>query len=120
MPEISENQHHILAQKIDIMHSQNKKFQTLKKEFLTFLNSELKPDKISKKFENWHELDWDGFKNELTKCKVNLNKASLKERKEWQSMFFTQKEAVLKILSIIYQTDREIENIVYDLYGVSI
>ena len=119
VPEISENQHHILAQKIDIMHTQNKKFQTLKKEFLTFLNSELKPNKISKKLENWHELDWDGFKNELTKCKVNLKKASLKERKEWQSMFFTQKESVLKILSIIYQTDRDIDTLVYELYDVS-
>ncbi len=105
--------------KADIMLSQNKALQALKNDFLNFVRNELKPQKISTKLENWHQLDWDGFKKELAKGKVKLDTLSLKERKEWQDYFLEHQAKALDIKAIIDKTDREIDRMVYALYGLT-
>ena len=73
--------------------------------------------KISRKLQNWHKLDWEAFKKELKKCKAkDLN---LQERKEWLSYFTEQKEKAVQIQKIIDRTDREIDRMVYELYGLT-
>ncbi|HHC25331.1 MAG TPA: hypothetical protein ENK58_07985 [Desulfobacterales bacterium] len=59
------------------------------------------------------------FKKELTKCKVKIKDLGLKERKEWQDYFIEQKEEADKLKSVIDSTDREIDQMVYELYGLT-
>ncbi|MDM8553705.1 N-6 DNA methylase [Desulfococcaceae bacterium HSG7] len=116
---INSEQQKPFIEKADIMLSQNKKLWKLKTDFLNFLKSELKPQKITKKLENWPDSDWDQFKKELTKCKVKMKALSLKERKEWQEYFTEEKLKAAEIKSVVENTDREIDLMVYKLYGLT-
>ena len=103
--------------KADTMLSKNRELHELKTDFLNFMKAELKPAKISKKLKNWQGLDWESFNKELTKCKAkDLN---LQERKEWLSYFTEQKGKAAEIQTIIDSTDREIDQMVYELYGLT-
>ena len=73
-------------------------------------------DKLTRKLENWHELTFKQFLNELKKKKVSL---SLKEEAEWMEYFNEQKAKANELKSQIEQTDREIDAMVYELYGLS-
>ncbi len=103
--------------KADIMLSKNRELHELKTGFLNFLTGELSPQKISKKLQNWNELDPEQFTKEITKCKVR--EINLKERREWQDYFTEQKEKAHKIKSLIDSTDKEIDKMVYELYGLT-
>ena len=108
-----------LSDKADKMLSKNKELHELKKDFSGFLQSELKLKRINKKLENWPELDWEQLKTELTKCKAKIKDLSLKESKEWQEYCAEQRQKALEIKAIIDQTDKEIDRIVYELYGLT-
>ncbi|MEZ4528472.1 MAG: TaqI-like C-terminal specificity domain-containing protein [Desulfobacterales bacterium] len=107
------------VQKADIMLTQNKALHRLKSDFLTFVQNELKPVSISKKLENWPDLDRDQFKIELKKAKVKMDDLNLKDRKQWQDYFLEQQKKALEIKSVIDKTDKEIDKMVYDLYGLT-
>ena len=104
-------------EKADIMLSKNKELHELKTDFLNFLKSELTPQKITKKLENWNELDWEQLKKEMKKCKIK--ELSLKERKEWQDYFIDHKTKADTVKSAIDNTEREIDHMVYELYGLT-
>ncbi|MEX2411389.1 MAG: hypothetical protein WD607_08475, partial [Candidatus Paceibacterota bacterium] len=53
---------------------------------------------------------------ELKKKKVTL---SLKEEAEWMEYFYEQKAKADELKSQIGQTDKEIDAMVYELYGLS-
>lgn len=53
----------------------------------------------------------------MTKCKVKELK--LKELKEWQDYFLEQKEKAFKLKSIIHQIDNDIDQMVYQIYGLT-
>ncbi|OQY26441.1 MAG: hypothetical protein B6244_13500, partial [Candidatus Cloacimonetes bacterium 4572_55] len=107
--EISKEAQQPFIEKADTMLSQSKELYELKTDFLNFLKSELKPQKITKKLANWPDSDWDQFKKELAKCKVKIKDLGLKERKEWQDYFIEQKEEADKLKSVIDSTDRDNE-----------
>jgi len=106
-------------EKADLMLSKCRELQELKADFINFLKSELKPQKISKKLENWPDSDWDQFKKELAKGKVKIKALSLKERKEWQAYFTEEKQKAAEIKSAIKNIDKEIDQMVYELYGLT-
>ncbi|MEZ4525955.1 MAG: N-6 DNA methylase [Desulfobacterales bacterium] len=119
MPNISIYKQKPFIDKTDFMLTQNKAMHHLKSDFLTFVQNELKPVSISKKLENWPDLDWDQFKIELKKAKVKFDDLNLKDRKQWQDYFLEQQKKTLEIKSVIDKTDREIDKMVYDLYGLT-
>ncbi len=119
VPELDQTACAVLADKADIMLAQNKARHHLKQDFLTFVKNELNPTKINAKLENWQDLDWEQFRNELKKAKVKFDDLSLKDRKQWQDYFLEQQAKILEIKSVIDKTDREIDKMVYDLYGLT-
>ena len=100
------------------------KFQLLLKQHFSIL-------KISKKLQIWHELDFKEFLKELQKAIRILNKGlatkglqplgklSLSEEAEWMNYFNEQKEKAQIIKSEIEKTDKEIDQMVYELYGLT-
>ena len=110
----------LFIKKADIMLEQNKNLQQLQSAFLSFIQADLKPQKLSNKLQRYYELSWDEFKSELKKSKVDLNKThSLNKVREWQVLFETEKQQALAIKTLIDQTDKEIDNMVYELYGLT-
>ena len=89
---------------------------TIIKQTTDLFASKYKLIKISSKLQNWHELEFADFLNELKKSKVELN---LSEESEWLKYFTEQKLTVHQHNSQIYQTDKEIDQMVYELYGLT-
>jgi hypothetical protein len=71
---------------------------------------------ISKKIETWYGLNFAEFLKELGKKKINL---SIKEEAEWEDYFALESQKVLELQSQIDQTDKEIDRLVYELYGLT-
>ena len=96
--------------------SSNKSFQSLSNTFLDLITSKFEFIKLSKRLQNWFKLEFGIFLKELKKQKVQL---SLSEEAEWMQYFNEQKEKAQKLISEIEKTDSEIDQIVYELYGLS-
>jgi hypothetical protein len=83
---------------------------------IRLIQSKFSIDKPSIKLENWPSLDFKGFLGELTKAKVKM---SLSEEAEWMAYFKEQKQKALALQSDITRLDREIDQLVYELYGLT-
>lgn len=84
--------------------------------FSRLLLAKFSIEKLSTKLQNWPSLDFKGFLGELTKAKVKL---SLSEEAEWMTYFNEQKSKALALQSDITRLDREIDALVYELYGLT-
>ncbi|MFD2550765.1 Eco57I restriction-modification methylase domain-containing protein [Bizionia sediminis] len=134
LPAIPENPNGIID-KVKTILSLNKHYQTLEGAFIDLLQSKfsvptdkgLKPLAISKKLQNWHELDFAEFLKELEKARKkeakNANKGykplALPEQAEWMQYFNEQKQKAIELKSEIEKTDKEIDAMVYALYGLT-
>jgi hypothetical protein len=128
--------------------------------FLSFIMNQFQLKKLSKKLQNWHELDFGDFIKELNKAikaenrrrkkeasvsssavenesasrtKNSLDCARLdkendfqeiptltkKDEFEWMELFEEKKKEVQELQSQINQTEKEIDQMVYELYGLS-
>ena len=70
----------------------------------------------NKKLQDWYKLSYADFIKELTKQKIKL---TLSEEAEWADYFDQEKSKALEIQSKIASTDKEIDQMVYELYGLS-
>jgi hypothetical protein len=80
------------------------------------IQSKFELNKLSVKMQKWHELNFTDFLKELKKAKVKL---TLSEEAEWMAYFNEQKQKALALKSEIDQTDREIDQMVYELYDLT-
>jgi type I restriction-modification system DNA methylase subunit len=83
---------------------------------LTLLRSKYHLPKISQNLENWPGLEFKGFLAELKKVKVQL---TLAEEAEWLGYFTTEKTKAQALQAQIAKTDKEIDALVYQLYGLT-
>ena len=70
----------------------------------------------NKKLQDWYKISYADFINELTKQKIKL---TLSEEAEWADYFDQEKGRALEIQTQITATDKEIDQMVYELYGLS-
>ena len=83
---------------------------------LNLVKSKFTIEKFSNKLQNWNELDFANFNKELKKQKVQL---SLAEEAEWLFYFEEEKKKALELQRQINQTNQEIDQMVYELYGLT-
>jgi type I restriction-modification system DNA methylase subunit len=105
-------------QKADLMLDLTKQLQTAKHNFL----NELHLEKITQKLQKFEELEFDEFVKEYTKAKKLKFADKLEERNfknDWLALFESDKKAVLELKAEIAKTDKEIDVMVYALYGLS-
>lgn len=102
--------------KADIMLSKNKELQQVKKQLLQLLQGKYPELTLSKKLQDWPNLTFAAFLKELQKQKIKL---SLPEEAEWLKYFEEQKALANGIQQVIDTTDKEIDNMVYALYGLT-
>ena len=116
LPEIPENPNQIIDGS-NKMLCLNKELQDVSLKFHRTLQREFQQlDKLSKKLESWYELTYNDFLIELKKKKIEL---SLSQKAEWEDYFLTEQKKALEIQNQITSTDKEIDAMVYELYGLS-
>ena len=96
-----------------------------------YLFSQFQIEKLSKKLQNWHELEFGDFIKELNKAIKANNKLRVKESLEevpaltkkdefeWLDLFEENKQKAQALQTQINQTDKEIDQMVYELYGLT-
>lgn len=103
-------------EKADKMLFLNKNLQELSQKFQRLLTRKFELEKLTTKLQDWYLLKFSEFVKELKKLKIKL---SLKEEMEWEEIFLEKKEEAEKVKNEIEMTDKEIDGMVYELYGLS-
>lgn len=114
--EISLENQQPFIEKADQMLSLNKELQELSAKYQRNLQREFSLETLSKKLQNWYELSFAEFLKELAKAKLNL---TLSQKAEWEDYFLAEQQKAISIKSQIDQTDKEIDQMVYELYGLT-
>jgi len=105
-------------EKADKMLSLNKQLQETKQNF----TNELGLEKLTKKLQNFEELEFEEFVSEYAKAKKLKFADKLAERnfkQEWQAIFENDKILTCRLKDEIAKTDKEIDEMVYRLYDLS-
>ncbi|MCS4434198.1 BREX-1 system adenine-specific DNA-methyltransferase PglX [Aquiflexum gelatinilyticum] len=106
----------IYTDMVNAIVSISKELKELNSKLVSLLVNKYELNKPSTKLQNWPELDFKGFLGELAKAKVKL---SLSEEAEWMAYFHEQKAKAQSLQSDINRLDREIDALVYELYGLT-
>lgn len=112
----SQEQQNPFINKADQMLSLNKELQELSNKFQRMLEREFELESLSKKLQDWYNLSFAEFLKELEKQKIKL---SLTQKSEWEDYFTNEQTKALSIQSEINATDKEIDQMVYQLYGLT-
>ena len=101
---------------VAIMLSKNKELQETTKHFLQLLQSKFAGLSINNKLEKYYTLSFADFINELGKQKLKL---TLNQESEWLTFFEQEKQKACAIKAAIDTTDKQIDEMVYELYGLT-
>ena len=105
-----------LIEKAEQMLSLNKNLLEVSDKFQRTLQRNLKIETLPKKFQNWYLLSYNEFLKELSKKKVKL---SLEDEGRLEDFFISESKKALEIKDSIDKTDKEIDQMVYKLYGLT-
>jgi type II restriction/modification system DNA methylase subunit YeeA len=96
----------------------NKKLQELSSKFQRSLQRQFQEEleKLPGKLQDWHELSYADFVKELKKKKIKL---SLSQEAEWEDYFLAEQKKAVLLKTQIDTTDKEIDQMVYELYGLT-
>ena len=105
---------------LDILYEQmlslNKELQEVSAKFQRTCERKFENLNQNKKLQDWYKLSYSDFIKELSKQKIKL---TLSEEADWADYFEQEKNKALDILSKIESTDKEIDQMVYELYGLT-
>jgi len=89
--------------------------------FTTYIQSQFNIASLTNKLKNWHELTFAAFINELNKAIKTVGGTPLTklQEMEWMEVFETKKTEAQTLKAEIDKTDKEIDKMVYELYGLS-
>ena len=116
IPKISISEQEPFIEKADLILSLNKELQEQSQKFQRALQREFQLENLPKKLQDWYVLSYADFIKELEKQKVKL---SLSQKAEWEEYFTTEATKANTIKTQIETTDKAIDTMVYELYGLS-
>lgn len=103
-------------EKADKMLALNKDLQDVSDKFQRTLKRKFSFEDLPKKLQDWYNLSFADFIKELGKQKIKL---SLAEESEWEDYFITEQQKAQSLKNTITKTDKEIDQMVYELYGLT-
>ena len=98
------------------MLSLTKQLQEKQDRFLRRMSENFEGIKITTALQTFDQLDYKGFVAELKKQKINL---TLVQQDEWEEYFNQYRQACQELTEQIKATDNEIDQRVFDLYGLT-
>jgi hypothetical protein len=120
LPAISEFSKPII-EKVNNQLEKTKEFQAVQNKFSNYFSAKFNLDKLSSKLEKWYDLTFQDFIKEINKA-IKVSKGtplSKKDEFEWMELFEENKKKALDLKSQIDQTNKEIDRMVYELYGLT-
>ncbi|MEO9571880.1 MAG: TaqI-like C-terminal specificity domain-containing protein [Polaribacter sp.] len=128
---IEKEKQEVFVSKAILMLNLNKKISILSNKFQNYLKQKFQLEKLPKKLQNWQDLEFGDFVKELNKAIKLSNKQRLKDNLqeipaltkkdefEWLDLFEENKQKAQALQTQINQTDKEIDAMVYELYGLT-
>lgn len=114
--EISLDEQKPFIEKAEKMLTLNQELQTIQGKFIRNLQRELALSAPSKKLQDWQNLTYADFLKELKKQKITL---TLAQKAEWEDYFTTEQTKAQTLANQIATTDNQINQMVYQLYGLT-
>jgi len=112
----SEMTQNSLTNKVDLIIDFHNNFYVSIKKFNRSILRNFEIETLPKKLQEWHLLSFNEFLEELSKKKIKL---SLSDESKWEDFFTQESKNVLEIKNLIDETDKEIDQMVYELYGLT-
>lgn len=106
----------IFIDKADLMLALNKELIKQSQKFQRIIQRKFEIETLPKKLQDWYLLSFAGFVKELARLKIKL---SLSQEAEWEDYFIQEARKMLDIKSEINATDKAIDKMVYELYGLT-
>jgi len=103
--------------KVELLIERNSGFVLEQNNFLKTLIEEKSVEKVTSKIESFQNLSFDEFKKELKKQKIEF--AFGAENDKWRDYFNLTVHKIKDLQSAIINTDKEIDQMVYELYGLT-
>ena len=116
VPTISLVEQQVFFTLANSMLSLNSQLQEKRNRFLRRLSENFEGIKITTALQTFDQLDFKGFTAELKKQKIKL---TLVQQDEWEDYFNQYSQACQDLTAQISQTDNEIDQRVFDLYGLT-
>ncbi|WP_326384772.1 Eco57I restriction-modification methylase domain-containing protein [Flavobacterium sp. SUN052] len=121
VPKISISVQQPFIEKADLMLTLNKSLQEVSLKFGKYFSGQFKIEKLSSKLEKWYTLSFEEFIKEINKA-IKLQKGTALTKKDefdWIDLFEENKAKANKLQNEIAATDKTIDAMVYELYGLS-
>jgi len=111
----------LYSDKVSFVILHTKDFSLQLRRFQDYISSQFNLEKLTRKLQNWHELDFADFIKELNKAIKNASGTPLtkKDEFEWLELFEDNKKKAQDLQTQITQTEKTIDTMVYDLYGLT-
>ncbi|HEY9170303.1 MAG TPA: N-6 DNA methylase [Lutibacter sp.] len=116
IPVLSDNEFKIFDSYCDKMIFIKSQIKDTSFKFQRALEREFALDSLPKKLQDWYLLSYGDFIKELEKKKIKL---SLSQKAEWEDYFLQESKKALALKTNIDITDKEIDQMVYELYGLT-
>lgn len=116
IPYFSEKNKFELNQLTENIITKTSDIQKLINSFIKLLKNKFEEMRITKKLENWFDLDFKDFQKELKKQNIKI---SLSEELGWINFFEQQSKSHSEVLQSIKSMEKEIDQMVYELYGLT-
>ena len=120
LPDLTSPENQDIADTLSVfanqMFSLNSQIQEKRTRFLHRLSENFEGIKITTALQTFDQLDFRGFVSELKKQKIKL---TLVQQDEWEEYFNQYRQACQELSEQIQTTDNEIDNKVFDLYGLT-
>jgi hypothetical protein len=119
--EISKSEKVVFIDLAKSITNQSRILEDLRLKLVNYINSNWVGIKFTRKLQDWYKLDFPDFIKELNKVIKGEKGTPLtkKDEFEWMELFEENKKQALELKSQIDQTDKEIDGMVYDLYGLT-
>jgi type I restriction-modification system DNA methylase subunit len=121
IPLVKDVDYSSFEEKTNKMLSFNEELQGINNKFIKYFSGQQSIEKVTKKLENWHELTFADFITELNKAIKTAGQTPLtkKDEFEWLDLFEENKSKAQSLKSQIETTEKAIDKMVYELYGLS-
>lgn len=116
IPNISKDNQKKAFEFVIKMLSLSKEIQEVSQKFQRTLQRKFNLTDLPKKLQDWYLLSYTDFIKELSKNKIKL---SLSDEAEWEEYFNQECKKALDLKNQIDKTDKEIDAMVYGLYGLT-
>ena len=120
LPDLTSPENQDIAERLNVFANQmlslNSQLQDKRSQFLRGVTNNLEDVKITTALQQFNQMDFAEFMKELKKQKITI---PLKQQSEWEDFFNDCVAECRELLAQIKATDEEIDNKVFDLYGLT-